>query len=84
MEILWKARNGKQYSAERASISNTFGNYYDRMLCYERKYKSLNEEQLMQLIRDAKANNWTMLDLSNCGLKQLPDELWELHSLRVL
>lgn len=85
MEMLWEEKKDeKQYSVQRVTISKTFGASRDDILCYERKYSSLDEEQLMQLIRDAKANNWTMLDLSNCALKQLPDELWELHSLKAL
>lgn len=85
MEILWKEKEDvKQYSAQRGTISKTFGSSRDDILCYERNYLSLDEAQLMQLIMDAKVNNWTMLDLSNCALKQLPDELWELHSLKAL
>lgn len=85
MEVLWKEKtNIKEYSTKRVSISNTFGASYDNVLCYERIYENLDKEQLLNLIKDAKENEWTSLDLSNCGLKELPDELWDLQSLKVL
>lgn len=36
------------------------------------------------MINEAKENNWTMLDISNCGVEQLPAELWSLQSLKAL
>lgn len=85
MEALWREKiNVKEYSTKRVTISNTFGAPYDRVLCYERNYKVLDERQLLQVLQDAKENEWVSLDLSNCGLQKLPDELWELHSLKVL
>jgi internalin A len=32
----------------------------------------------LQLIREAKEQHLTRLDLGNCGLTELPDELFEL------
>lgn len=36
------------------------------------------------LIRDAKQYHWQALDLSFCGLADLPDELWDLEDLKIL
>lgn len=85
MGILWREKvDIKEYSAKRVTIINTFGVHYNDILCYERNYKMLDENQLIQLLEDAKENEWTSLDLSNCGLTKLPDELWNLRSLKVL
>lgn len=85
MEILWREKEDiKEYSTKKVTIANTFGAHYGKVLCYERNYEILNEEQLLQLLKAAKEGEWTSLDLSSCGLKQLPDELWNLQSLKVL
>ena len=54
------------------------------ILPYIRQYKNLNNNQLLELIDAAKKNKWQALDLSACGLQELPDELWDLEELRIL
>ena len=85
MEKLWSTE-GKlnEYSSKKTSISMTFGGNRGSVLCYERKYTTLDEQQLLSLLKEAKDNNWTTLDLSDCGIEKLPDELWDIDSLRVL
>ena len=56
----------------------------EKYLPYLRKYRNLNKESLQTLIQLAKLYRWEALDLSNCGLNHLPDELWELTDLRIL
>ena len=41
-------------------------------------------ELALHLIREAKRTNAKSLDLGNCGLTELPDELFELMQLEVL
>ena len=41
-------------------------------------------KQALQLIQDAKINRSTYLDLGNCGLTELPNELFELEWLEEL
>lgn len=53
-------------------------------LQYERNYRSLTNEELLDLINEAKENRWQALDLRSCGIKDFPDELWELTELRML
>ena len=85
MEILWRKKlDTEEYSARKITISGTFGVHYDKILCYERNYETLDKDQIIELLKDARENKWDSLDLSNCGLKELPDELWNLHSLKVL
>lgn len=84
MEKLWIRKSDiKDYSTKRSTIANTF----DRkktVLEYERKYTSLTQEQLEDLLIEARDNEWQTLDLSNCRIDKLPDLLWEVTSLRVL
>ena len=85
MEILWRKKlDTEEYSARKITISGTFGVHYDKILCYERNYETLDKDQIIELLKDARENKWDSLDLSNCGLKELTDELWNLHSLKVL
>lgn len=84
MSDLWRIKaNYRQFENKRHHINETCGRY-DSFIPYERKYAVLNQEQLLELIHDAKTNHWQALDLSNCGLSQLPDELWELSDLKML
>ncbi len=53
-------------------------------LPYKRNYGTLNEQELLLLIKDAKEHHWQALDLTRCGIKTLPDELWELSDLKIL
>lgn len=85
METLWGEKKIiEEYSTKNVPISGIFGINYEKTLCYERYYKSLDEEQLIQLLEDAERNCWTSLDLSNCGIKQLPEKLWDLKTLKIL
>ena len=85
MEIQYdKNDRYKEYSVDRYTIGQTFSIRRHIFLPYIRKYKELTDEQLLDLIETAKNNDWTTLDLSNCGLKSLPDELWEVTSLKLL
>ena len=56
----------------------------DLFLPYERRYETLTQEQLSELIWDAKRLHWQMLDLGCCGLESLPDALGELDDLYFL
>ena len=39
-------------------------------------------ELALKLIKEAKEKRLTRLDLGNCGLTELPDELFELEDLK--
>ena len=56
----------------------------EEYLPYKRLYRNLTPEELQVLIRDARDNHWTALDLSSCNLRELPDELWTLKDLQIL
>ena len=53
-------------------------------LPYIRLYETLNNKELLFLIKFAKEHRWQALDLTHCGIKTLPDELWELSDLKLL
>ena len=54
------------------------------ILPYERLYKTLTQEQLQELLWNAKRLRWQALDLHRCGLQTLPPELGNLPDLRIL
>ena len=56
----------------------------ENFLPYKRNYADLTPEQLQILIQDARKNSWEALDLRRCGLRELPEELWNLTNLRTL
>ena len=56
----------------------------ERYVPYKRLYGSLSQSQLLELIQDAQRLHWEVLDLRNCGLNALPEELGFLPNLRVL
>lgn len=81
---LWKEKAGyRRFDPKKHHINETCGRHVP-FIPYERLYTTLNETQLLQLISDAKIFQWQALDLSNCGIKQLPDELWDLPDLKML
>ena len=48
------------------------------------EHENLTSEELDELLRCAKHLHWKVLDLSRCGLSDIPDTLEELEDLRVL
>ena len=62
-----------------ASKPQSFGN-----MPYERLYENLTPEELAELLRDAKARRWEVLDLCSCRLSNISDTLGELEDLRYL
>ena len=54
------------------------------MLPYPREYDTLTQEELKQLIHKAKNESWKVLDLSMCGLREIPLEIGLLSDLEVL
>ncbi len=84
MKQLWTRKDRWDLFNPQQSGFRYVSGYPESYLPYQRQYGTLNEEELLQLIRDAKANGWQALDLSCCGLRSLPDELWELSELRML
>ncbi|MEK4171482.1 COR domain-containing protein [Lysinibacillus sp. FSL L8-0312] len=61
----------------------SFGSF-DKSLEYKRTYKSLTKNELINLINTAKKEKWIALDLSNCGLKEIPAEIGCLECLEYL
>lgn len=85
MNDLWGEKQEYEYfNSEQHSIAALCGGRCDDYLPYLRQYGTLNQEQLKVLIQDAKQYHWQALDLSFCGLADLPDELWELEDLKIL
>ena len=74
MSQLWKP-NPYYTESKPQSFSN---------MPYERLYKNLTQEELAELLRDAKRLCWEVLDLSRCGLSNLPNTLAEVDNLLVL
>ena len=83
---LWESNDEwKPFDPTIDKISDVFSiSKKNIILPYRRKYRSLNKNQLLKLIDSAQKNHWQALDLSNCGLTELPDELWKLTDLRIL
>jgi small GTP-binding protein len=86
MKNLWEKKDTPvTYHAKKRSIAMIFGiSGRKDVIDYVRNYTILSESELVSLLNDAKENNWTSLDLSNCGIHELPEQLWEISSLRVL
>ena len=84
MEILFDEENKKEYSAKKFSIAVTFGGRRKQFISQNKSAGKMTKKDLIQLIKVAKENNWTALDLSDCGIEHIPDELWEVTSLKVL
>ncbi len=84
MDILWQPRESyRPFDHKKHHINETCGRF-GIYIPYKRKYTTLNDGQLLQLIRDAKQFKWQALDLTSCGLTTLPDELWNLPDLKML
>lgn len=54
------------------------------VLEYERTYDTLTPDELIDLIKEAKDKQWKALDLSHCGLNEIPSDIGMLTELRVL
>ncbi|EMX0193795.1 hypothetical protein COJ87_19875 [Bacillus cereus] len=61
-----------------------YGDAIRDILEYERTYKTLDNNELIDLINTARDEEWIALDLSNCGLKELPPEIGCLEHLEYL
>ena len=81
---LWEPK--ENYESFDAHKSNGYFALYRKegFLPYVRRYKGLGRGELLSLIQDARRYRWQALDLSNCGLTELPDALWDLPDLRML
>ena len=51
---------------------------------YKRLYRELTPEQLSELLRDAEAQQWKVLDLSNTNISEVPESITRLSSLQTL
>ena len=65
-------------------IPTTCSRRRDEFIPYDRQYDALSSDDLLSLIAYARKYRWQALDLSECGLQELPDELWDLTDLRIL
>lgn len=84
VEPLWRLkRKYLRFNPSEHSIAEVCG-LNNKFIPYYRKYGALTQEQLKTLIQAAKYQKWQALDLTNCGLSELPDELWELPDLQIL
>lgn len=84
MKQLWEPReNYLRFDPEKYDIAQACGGA-SQFIPYRRKYEGLTQQQLLELIEAAKYHRWQALDLTDCGLHELPNELWELSSLRML
>ncbi len=84
LKQLWQERiDYRHFNPKTDHINDTCGQKLN-FIPYERLYQTLNEDELLQLICDAKTFRWQALDLSNCGLTHLPKELWDLPDLKML
>ena len=84
MKNLWTPKEKhKIFDPKKHHINDTCGNYR-QYIPYRRNYTTHNDDRLLQLLRDAKEFKWQALDLTNCGLTALPDELWNLPDLKML
>lgn len=82
-QLLWEQKDAIPYSPSQHSTDFVEA-YTDLFLPYTRKYGTLLSWNLRILLQDAKKYHWQALDLRDCGLQDLPDELWELTDLRML
>lgn len=86
MSKLWEEKNNLNYYLFVPEIHycTTSCKRISWFLPYKRNYETLNEKELLLLIKAAKEHHWQALDLTSCGLNTLPDELWELSDLKIL
>lgn len=83
MEMLWKEkRRYTRFDPVKHHIADVCN--VNKYVPYYRNYGKLSCSQLLELISYAKSNKWQALDLTDCGLFELPDELWDLPELRML
>lgn len=86
MSKLWEEKNNLDYYLFVPEIHycTTSCKRISWFLPYKRNYETLNEKELLLLIKAAKEHHWQALDLTSCGLNTMPDELWELSDLKIL
>ena len=83
IDHLWEPQKAYPFFPNTHSLINIYADI-DSFLPYKRKYTNLTPGQLQELIRIARQNHWKALDLTDCGLTELPEELWTLTDLRIL
>lgn len=81
--IIEERQSYRHFNANLHNMGEVF-HITESYLPYHRMYTTLSLDELRELIAKARENHWQALDLSCCGLYDLPDELWELTELRLL
>ena len=85
MAVLWKSQtNYRKFDPQSWEDLREANSFPERFLPYERLYRNLTREELLELLQDAKEQHWEVLDLRYCGLNVLPDMLGEMENLKVL
>lgn len=85
MRKLWEEKTEyTKFDPEKHGCFDSFYYRVSKFLPYKKNYKTLNKKEMLFLIKAAKEHHWQALDLTNCGLNNLPDELWELSDLKIL
>lgn len=84
MSKLWEEKTEYTIFDPEKHVRFYYCYHLSKFLPYKRNYEILNKEELLFLIKAAKEHHWQALDLTRCGIKTLPDELWELSDLKIL
>lgn len=83
-DLLWTEKEYIKFDDKAFRISETCESVMNDLIPYRREYGNLTPDELQKLIQDARKHRWQALDLTMCGLTELPDELWSLTDLRLL
>lgn len=81
---LWSPHTPKKLDFEPSFFDYSYLSFSEYLPYVRKYYHYLSTEELQSLIRDARENHWTALDLTDCYFGQLPDELWTLTDLQIL
>ena len=73
--IMGRKKRYVRFNPAKHNIADTCARDVKELIPYYRKYGKLSQSQLLDLIACAKANRWQALDLTCCGLSELPTEL---------
>jgi small GTP-binding protein len=65
-------------------IQNEGGSIPANFLQYEKRNCILSQEDVLELIEQARIGSWAVLDLSQCGLTKIPETIGSLTNLKVL